>query len=57
VVVVLGNKNKGKSFILSKIGNKTIPDGYNITTKGLSIIYPDYEEKNIIILDTAGFEV
>jgi hypothetical protein len=57
VVSVIGNKNKGKSFILSKISNIPIPDGHNITTKGLSIIYPDYEEKNIICLDTAGFEV
>jgi len=57
VVSVIGNKNKGKSFILSKISNYEIPDGQNITTKGLSIIYPDYDEKNIICLDTAGFEV
>ena len=33
-----------------------IPDGHNISTKGLSIIYPEYDEKNIICLDTAGFE-
>lgn len=57
VVSVIGNKNKGKSFILSKIGKKDIPTGHNITTKGLSAIYPDYENKNIILLDTAGFEV
>ena len=54
---IIGNKNKGKSFILSKISNNEIPIGNNITTKGLSIIYPDYDEKNIICLDTAGFEV
>ena len=57
VVSVIGNKNKGKSFILSQISKIVIPDGHNISTKGLSIIYPDYDAKNIICLDTAGFEV
>ena len=56
LVSVLGNKNTGKSFILSKISNFEIPDGFNISTKGLSIIYPEYEEKNIIFLDTLGLE-
>ena len=57
VVSVIGNKNKGKSFILAKLSNFEIPDGFNITTKGLSVIYPEYEDKNIIFLDTAGFEI
>ena len=57
VVSVIGNKNKGKSFILAKLSGKEIPDGFNITTKGLSVIYPEYENKNIIFLDTAGFEI
>ena len=57
VVSVIGNKNKGKSFILAKLSGKEIPDGFNITTKGLSVIYPDYEDNNIIFLDTAGFEI
>ena len=57
VVSVIGNKNKGKSFILAKLSGKEIPDGFNITTKGLSVIYPDFEDKNIIFLDTAGFEI
>ncbi len=57
VVSVIGNKNKGKSFILAKLSNIEIPDGFNITTKGLSIIYPKIEKKNIIFLDTAGFEI
>ena len=56
LVSILGNKNKGKTFILSKLSNYQIPDGINITTKGLSIIYPKYEDKNIIFLDTPGFE-
>jgi len=57
VVSVIGNKNKGKSFILAKLSKIEIPDGFNITTKGLSVIYPKYKDKNIIFLDTAGFEI
>ena len=40
VVFVVGNNNVGKTYILSKLSNIEIPDGFNITTKGLSIIYP-----------------
>ena len=56
LVSLLGKKNKGKTFILSKINNLEIPDGCNITTKGLSFIISDKDENNIIFLDTAGFE-
>jgi hypothetical protein len=55
LVSVLGNKNTGKSFILAKISNLEIPNGFNISTKGLSIIYPEYEG-NVIYLDTPGLE-
>ena len=54
VVSVIGNQNSGKSFILSKISGITLPTGYSISTKGLSIKYPIIEHQNIIILDTAG---
>ena len=59
VVSVVGNNNVGKTYILSKLSNIEIPDGFNITTKGLSAIYyedPEYEDSNIIFLYTAGFE-
>ena len=56
VVSVVGNQNKGKSFILGKISGQPIPDGYTCVTKGLSIKYPTIEKQNIILLDTAGFE-
>ena len=56
VVSVVGNQNKGKSFILGKISGQPIPDGYTCITKGLSIKYPTIEKQNIILLDTAGFE-
>ena len=56
VVSVVGNQNKGKSFILGKISGQPIPKGYTCITKGLSIKYPTIEKQNIILLDTAGFE-
>ena len=57
LVSVFGNKNTGKTFILSKISNLEIPDGFNIVTKNLSIIYTDNDDyNNVIFLDTQGFE-
>ncbi len=52
---VLGLNNVGKSFILSSITKDTIPTGYSIETKGISIKYTE-EEKGICLLDSAGFE-
>ena len=57
VVAVIGNKNRGKSYILQKISGKKLPLGYSVTTKGISIKYPDNMNQNIILLDSAGFEV
>ena len=54
VVTAIGNKNNGKSFILSKFSEKDIPRGFNITTEGLSVIYP--RKRPVIILDTRGSE-
>jgi HSP20 family molecular chaperone IbpA len=56
---IIGNSNKGKSFILSKISKTYLPSGSNIRTEGLSIKYPDLKEnenKKIILLDSAGLE-
>ena len=56
---VIGNANKGKSFLLSKISKITLPSGTSIRTEGLSIKYPDTEEygnRNIVLLDSAGLE-
>ena len=54
IISVIGNKNRGKSFVLSKISNKNLPRGFNVTTKGISISFPDYG--NIAVLDSAGLE-
>ena len=56
---VIGNSNKGKSFILSKISKIKLPSGTSIRTEGLSIKYPElkeYKERKIVLLDSAGLE-
>ena len=39
---IIGNSNKGKSFILSKLSKINLPTGTSIKTEGLSIKYPDF---------------
>ena len=57
---VIGNSNKGKSLILSKISKITLPSGTSIRTEGLSIKYPEiegeYKNRKIVLLDSAGLE-
>ena len=56
---ILGDSNKGKSFILSKLSHIELPFGTSIKTEGLSIKYPDleiYKNRKIALLDSAGFE-
>ena len=56
---VIGNNNKGKSFLLSKISKIDLLTGTSIQTEGLSVKYPDlkgYEKRQIILLDSAGLE-
>jgi len=56
VVGVIGNGNKGKTFILEKLSGYKIPKGFNVKTIGLSIRYGSSPEHNIAILDSAGQE-
>ena len=56
---VIGNSNKGKSFLLSKISKIELPSGTSINTQGLSIKYPvldEYKDRKIALLDSAGLE-
>jgi len=56
---VIGNANKGKSYILSKISKIELPSGTSIRTEGLSIKYPELElfkDRKIALLDSAGLE-
>ena len=52
---VIGNKNKGKSFLLSKIVGRDLPNGFSVTTKGLSISFPTGMD-NTALFDSVGFE-
>ncbi len=56
IIGVIGNANKGKSYILSLISNEELPRGYSVTTKGISVKYPKIEFRSLIILDSAGSE-
>jgi hypothetical protein len=60
-VGVVGLRNKGKSWLLQKFLNKPLPKGTSIKTEGLSIKYPNEEDRrkkrNYILLDSAGSEV
>ena len=56
---VIGNANKGKSFLLSKLSKMKLPSGMSIKTEGLSIKYPDtseFKDRRIVLLDSAGLE-
>ena len=56
---VLGNTNKGKSFLLSKISKIKLLTGTSINTEGISVKYPDVKDhkgRQIILLDSAGLE-
>ena len=56
---VIGNNNKGKSFLLSKISKIDLLTGTSIQTEGLSVKYPEltgYKGRHIILLDSAGLE-
>ena len=51
---IIGNSNKGKSFILSKLSKFNLPSGTSIKTQGLSIKFPElekYPNKKIALLD------
>ena len=56
----IGNNNKGKSFVLSKISQMNLLTGTGIDTEGLSVKYPALngsQGNNLILLDTAGLEL
>ena len=56
---IIGNSNKGKSFLLSKLSKIDLPSGTSIRTEGLSIKYPDlklFNNRRIALLDSAGLE-
>ena len=59
IISVIGNNNKGKSFLLSKISKIKLLIGSSIYTEGLSVKYPELKEhkgRQLILLDSAGLE-
>ena len=56
---IIGNANKGKSFILSKISKIALPSRMSIKSEGLSIKYSDlriFSKITIALLESAGLE-
>ena len=51
IVSILGNSNRGKTYLLQKLGDMNLKAGYQIQTKGLSF---KVNNEEIIFLDTAG---
>ena len=56
VVGVIGNKNTGKTFLLEKLSGYSLPNGFNVGTKGLGVRYDTTLDHNVIILDSIGQE-
>eukprot|EP01121_Diplochlamys_sp_Union-15-3_P013271 TRINITY_DN4095_c0_g1_i1.p1 TRINITY_DN4095_c0_g1~~TRINITY_DN4095_c0_g1_i1.p1 ORF type:complete len:658 (-),score=136.28 TRINITY_DN4095_c0_g1_i1:27-2000(-) len=55
IVSVSGLFNRGKTFLLNKLGKTSLPSDMKVNTKGLSFVLPDDDNvKNLIFLDTAG---
>ena len=59
VIGILGNKNRGKSFLLGrilKLKEYENPNGFLVTTSGISCIFPklDKNDNTFITLDSAG---
>ena len=54
IVGVLGNRKKGKSFILSKLTGYNIEHSFWLKTEGISVFYGDKYDHCLAILDSAG---
>jgi len=56
IVAIVGTYNKGKTFLLGKLSNSKVPEGFNVNSQGISITYlqKDGAKLPIIGLDTKG---
>ena len=60
IMGVLGNRNRGKSFILAKLTGCQFKHGFSVKTDGISVKFSKIDEddnKFLIILDSVGQEV
>ena len=56
---VIGNKNRGKSYILSKLAKTELKNNYSIETTGLSFKYQEFsdnKDKKFVFIDSAGLD-
>lgn len=56
IISIMGSIKKGKSYIMSQLTDEPLPNGYNLSTKGLCLKYPTIHKNNIIIMDTPGLD-
>ena len=45
---MIGNINKGKSFLLEKLSEYQIPKVFNVKTEGLSIRYGEEKDHKLV---------
>ena len=53
VISVLGNSNRGKTYLLQLLSGNNLESGYQVQTKGLSLKFYN----DLIFLDTAGTNI
>ena len=60
IITIIGNFDKGKTFILSELAKKEFPSGFDKQTPWICMYYPRNEKEsqflNAIMIDSAGFE-
>ena len=56
IIGIIGNSNKGKTFLVSKISKEYLPSEIKIKTKGLNIKYPKLSYGKMALLDIEGLE-
>jgi len=56
-IAVLGYENMGKSFLLSKIMDRQLPQGKHTKTKGLCVLYPKDKLHPWTAIDTPGTNI
>jgi len=56
-IAVLGYEKMGKSFLLSKIMDRTLPQGKHTKTTGVCVLYPKDKQHPWTALDTPGTNV
>ena len=56
-MTIIGNYNKGKSFLINNLSSLSVDEGFAIHTLGPALIYSRLDDYAFAILDSAGFEV